>query len=401
MQPLRTESEIYSTKIFETIAFEEKEVERARRSLNQCTSFEVRDLFSYIDYDGNGLISASELHTYLKSPYITLSQVDAIIGEYDSDCDQRLNIQEFEVLCLSAEDKYLRQDVLNRPHKYYPPYIRPSLAVITKFDQLVRAEINYSERVSQAMRTFTIRQDISTSELYFFIGMSHTKPVTNKKLQRFLNRNYYYPSAYDLDAIMRRLDHDGDGKLDKSEFRDAVTALPSAPARASSHSPVREAYYPIEKRGAQLSSKDFSSHYLDMPLQQKADEPYESEKTKDVFENLEKYRSGGDQVPTPKFDSNTQPERPSEPIRGSDIVAIENANSLEQTPPGQPIMANGDEEVPEEEEQPDLSAEKLDDPSKEEVKGQHETPKVRKKIDLDDEPVKEQMQDEILQTPVK
>uniref|UniRef100_A0A7S2MRB8 EF-hand domain-containing protein n=1 Tax=Helicotheca tamesis TaxID=374047 RepID=A0A7S2MRB8_9STRA len=58
---------------------------------------ELRDAFDKIDVDGNGCISASELHTLMKSLHqnLTKAEIDEIMKEVDTDGNGEIDFEEF------------------------------------------------------------------------------------------------------------------------------------------------------------------------------------------------------------------------------------------------------------------------------------------------------------------
>lgn len=80
-----------------------------------------------------------------------------------------------------------------------------------------------------------MRLELKEHEFYShyqaFASMVGTKKefLSKRRLQNFLSVNGFHPYLFDLQAIMRRLDHDADGRLKYSEFVQAM-ALVRIPA---------------------------------------------------------------------------------------------------------------------------------------------------------------------------
>ncbi len=70
-----------------------------------------------------------------------------------------------------------------------------------------------------------MRYDFTVAEALNSVGGRFSSFVDRYSIRDFVIRNGYRPTEDDLDAIIRRLDHDGDERINFGELNEAFRAL--------------------------------------------------------------------------------------------------------------------------------------------------------------------------------
>ena len=97
------------------VADNEKAVEITRQTLAEVSTFSPHHLFSALDVSGLGL-GTSDLIRFLTHMRIYCSSNDAylMVKQYDSNNDERINLNEFISIALPSADPGLREIAMRR-----------------------------------------------------------------------------------------------------------------------------------------------------------------------------------------------------------------------------------------------------------------------------------------------
>lgn len=215
------------------VANGERQVELARQSLSENPDFEPYSVFKLVDKLDRASLGLFELRDFLDYSRVVASEfeVSQLIKQYDSDSDLRLTIGDFNQLVLPSARPTLRELALSRPS-----YPRVSVDVEYLFTRLLEKEILYQRTIEDFKRSLSARYDFNLLDAFKLIDRPSTAFITVDKLYSFLRRNGISVFEEDMDAILRRLDTDADGRLSYSEFIEAV--LPSEPTYRPSEIPA-------------------------------------------------------------------------------------------------------------------------------------------------------------------
>lgn len=158
---------------------------------------------------------------YCKS--VTQEDCQAIINEYDSSADKTMQYFEFQNLFLPAANQSLRDYV---SYRRVPAYLNdPSkplaISVSSLAIRILEQEIRYSNILKEGRLDLFKHKDFQKSRAFNEIsrGLSY---ISMSDLIYFLENNGFYPRTEDLEAILRRCDHDADRAFTFEEFIEIV-----------------------------------------------------------------------------------------------------------------------------------------------------------------------------------
>ncbi|OMJ80663.1 hypothetical protein SteCoe_19042 [Stentor coeruleus] len=250
MASLTIETEKKLADTIASIAEGEKEIEIARISLTENRDFEPFSAFKSLDRLGIGFISYMDLQDFLnrnRIPFIS-QELSSLIKQYDSDSDGRLVLSEFHQLTLPSTNNLLRDLAQQRI-----PSSRLSLDVEFLLARLLDKELSFQRRLESLKQDLSSRYDFSMVSAFSLIDFPSTSFITRDKLYSFLRRNGKLIYDDDIDALLRRMDIDGDERLSYSEFADSLRSqeprITSSPRRSPSRSSPLRNSSPLRRTG--------------------------------------------------------------------------------------------------------------------------------------------------------
>lgn len=252
MASLGPETERRLADFIYSVAEGEKEIEQSRILLSENRDFDPMTGFRAIDRVGIGFISYLDIRDFLEKNrvYASNQEISALIKQYDSDLDGRLTLNEFYQLALPSTSAVLRDLALQRL-----PSARLSLDAEFQLARLLDKELSLQRRLELSKRDLALRYDFSTISAFSVIDYPSTSLISREKLNSFLTRNGKIVFNDHLDAILRRVDIDGDERLSYSEFSDFLrtqepVAISNSPRRSPTrNSPLRHSS-PLRRNGS-------------------------------------------------------------------------------------------------------------------------------------------------------
>ena len=143
-----------------------------------------------------------------------------IIREYDADQDGNLSFDEFCQMILPATNECMRKLALQRNHhSHYSYRIRGdgTFEVENSICLLLENELRFVKRREEIKKELLKREDFIKVKV--FQELSHEQDhIKLDDLIVFLEHNGFYPKREDLEAILRRCNHDGNLMLNYEEF---------------------------------------------------------------------------------------------------------------------------------------------------------------------------------------
>jgi hypothetical protein len=156
-----------------------------------------------------------------------LEDCQQIIDEFDSSADKSMQFFEFQNLILPAANQSLRDYVTYRrvPSYLNDPNKPLAISVSSLFIRILEQEIRYGTMLADSRRDLFKHKDYQKHKT--FNEISRGLPyISMSDLIAFLEQNGFYPRTEDLEAILRRCDHDADRSLSFEEFSE-ITQLPA------------------------------------------------------------------------------------------------------------------------------------------------------------------------------
>lgn len=182
--------------------------------------FEPFKLFAWIDRNNNGEVGPIELHEFMSGQYMhaTMEDCDDFITEYDGTQNRRLDFDEFCQLVLPSANQSLRHIATSRRYSPYfqsdkpIPYEVLSLTtrLMDKELQLQRTRNDQKRELERCPDFVKHRSFDQISRGFHSIGMP--------ELITYLERNGFFPRREDVEAILRRCDHDATRMISYEEF---------------------------------------------------------------------------------------------------------------------------------------------------------------------------------------
>jgi hypothetical protein len=200
------------TNLFRNLASDEAYVEISRQNLALNTEFDAQKAFNLIDSRSVGKIDAYDLVDFMRKNYISCDLSDAadIIREYDASNDANLQIAEFSQLVLPATNNGLRRAAEDRPRSLYYRANDPlPYSVVSLLVRLLEKELTLQRHRNDSKRQLAMSPDFVKVRSFDDISRGRSQ-IGVSDLSYFLERNGFYPRREDIEAILRRLDHNAD-----------------------------------------------------------------------------------------------------------------------------------------------------------------------------------------------
>jgi len=246
MARLSLETESRLAEFFKTVSQCERDVELCRISLCENRSFEPYSAFQHLDRLGNGYLNFLDIREFLDRNRVVMSdfEITQLVKQYDSDSDGRLQLTDFQQLALPSTNMALRDLAVSRTS-----YPRLSLDAEYLLARLLEKECQSQSRIEGARKDVVIRPDFTNLDAFKVMDYPSTSFISRDKFLSFARRQGVPLFDEDVDAILRRLDTDGDESLSYSEFVEALQTTGYSPASPSRRSPYRNSS-PLRRSGS-------------------------------------------------------------------------------------------------------------------------------------------------------
>ena len=182
---------------------------------------------------------------FLRKNYVNIQVQEAqdVIREYDSNDDGCLSFDEFSQFVLPATDNYTRNVAANRR---FDPHFRKASPlpydVVNRLVRLFEKELALQRHREESKRHLALSPDFI--KVRAFDAIAHGRQqIRVFDLSLFLERNGFFARHSDIEAILRRIDHDGDQAICYEDFCELTTILDPSTSGAS---PVKSSASPVK-----------------------------------------------------------------------------------------------------------------------------------------------------------
>ena len=177
-------------------------------------------LFQLVDSDRRNVITLTELLDFMNKHYLGARAEDAedIIREYDGNLDRTLTFDEFCQLSLPSANPNLRHIANSRR---FSPYYRTTspvpYEVISLLTRLLDKEMQLQRQRKEGQRQLARCYDFVKVRTFDKIARGFSA-INMPDLISYLESNGFYPRREDVEAILRRMDHDANRQVNYDEF---------------------------------------------------------------------------------------------------------------------------------------------------------------------------------------
>ena len=220
-------------KLFVEIAHQELSIDLHRQSLWQEFGFHPLKAFFRIKdirnrYQSENVakdyIDAHDLDEFLHNNYhddVKLSEWSNIINYFDSNNGARFYFEDFLLILLPCQDRELR-NVIKRA-KYDMGEINPNEKILYQdceilLASLFKREIDLIRMKNQILEDLDSISQCSPLDLFNLVDTTGKTYLDHLNLKEFVLSNGHYTTDDELIAIIRRIDTDGDSKINYSDF---------------------------------------------------------------------------------------------------------------------------------------------------------------------------------------
>ena len=220
---LSVETESKLAKIFLALAEGEKTIDINRQILVELENFDPYQIFTYLDTNQKNYLNNQDLLNYFTEKGINTNEleINLLILFYDMDYDGVLSYPEFAYFIQSDYSKrgLIQNDnnnanEINNLNNNVNFNLSPSIE--QALNQLFSNEINLIKKIIELLTDLKQRFDFNIHELYH--AVKNYNFIEENSLRNFFERNKISFLESDIRKIMKRLDFNGDGKIDFCEF---------------------------------------------------------------------------------------------------------------------------------------------------------------------------------------
>ena len=207
-----------------TLAEGERVVEISRQMLCDNYDFDAYKVFRRLDVEGKNRVDATNIVEFLKSKGVHCAQTEAmfVILFYDEDGDGCLSLSELMNLIQSPVSMERHKQITTAHNSKLSFHVEYSLM------KLLEKEIELGRNLLLIIGELQMRGDFNVHDA--FHSMKSWNCVTIESLKTFLDRNSASCIHADLQAMMKRMDLNNDGRVDIRELH-ALFGFPKCARR--------------------------------------------------------------------------------------------------------------------------------------------------------------------------
>ena len=182
--------------------------------------FEPMKAFQLVDEQKKGALDSAAIVAYLQKHHVKAEDADGddIVQEYDGDEDLALNFDEWCQLVLPAANANLRHIASTRRfNSYFRPDDPLPYEVVSLLTRLIEKETQLQRHRNDMKRQLLKCTDFIKIKSFNEISRGFHS-ICMPDLITFLENNGFYPRREDIEAILRRLDHDANRMRSYDEF---------------------------------------------------------------------------------------------------------------------------------------------------------------------------------------
>ena len=150
----------------------------------------------------------------------TIGDAARLVKFFDSDGDGILSYNDFIQIVLPCDDNVLRSEVQRRPYSRVGRFDSLPIDMELALIRILQFEIDFITRIESMVRDIGKEHDYSLYAAFRTIDRHNEEYINIGNLQDFMRSFGVYLVDRELFACIRRIDTDGDAKINFSEFSD-------------------------------------------------------------------------------------------------------------------------------------------------------------------------------------
>ena len=174
-------------------------------------------------------VDANDLYDFLHNSYhddVKRTEWVTLVNYFDSNSQTRLDFDDFLLILLPCKDKELRNVIKRSKYavdKFYPDekILHQDWEILLA--SLFKREIDLFRLKNNILEDLNSVTKCSPLELFQLIDTKNKSLIDHLTLKDFCFRNKYYATNDELIAMMRRVDTDGDSKINYNDFIQFIT----------------------------------------------------------------------------------------------------------------------------------------------------------------------------------
>jgi Ca2+-binding EF-hand superfamily protein len=256
--------------VLQSIAEGENKIEVLRQVLAEKYNFEPYTAFKRLALAPSSNLTSTDLKDFLADNKVFISSGEAydLLRALDLDRDGRISYSEFLKAVLPKTDSSLRQRATNRSPTSLEDGRLP-FEVEYGLARIFEEELNSLQRVESLKRSLNLTYDFTSGRAFTALDYDAKNFLIPEDLADFSDELGRPLNDKDIDAIIRRLDVDQDGRVSYSEYLNGFSypsadissprsssRLSSSPRRGRARSP--EPTSPVKSTGLKdLEYRDY------------------------------------------------------------------------------------------------------------------------------------------------
>lgn len=191
--------------------------------------FEPYSCFTRIDRNNSGTITSQEIVQFMRetgSAELSEFEINYVIKFFDSTFRGCLNYQDFMQIILPCDNQLLRtqatqqrEAVRTKQHEYLRGDLESELAVMLEY------EIMFHLKLEQMKLDLSNIEDYKLRRLFKMVDAHGKKYIDSGAVRRYLQNMGHQVLPEEVKAIIRRLDIDGDQKINYNEFVESISPV--------------------------------------------------------------------------------------------------------------------------------------------------------------------------------
>lgn len=237
------------SRVLLTLAENERRLEVLRIVLAQIPSFDPYSLFQAIALPGRESLAAVDLGRFMRESGVRDEDLRRFVKAVDSDGDELVTFPDFLAVLLPRTEAILRRNILNRPSRYTRELtLDAHLASL----RLLEACILSLRSIEADQYALIHHPEFNLMDTFRFIDLANATYATSTDFQVFFSSLGIADPELNIEALVRVLDADNDGRVSYLEFLDGV--LPRDIQYRSAATGIGEYMTPTKSRPRPVSS---------------------------------------------------------------------------------------------------------------------------------------------------